>query len=39
MRFQWSRPEAEKVWKLLEKYNYVLIVLAAGVVLLLWPTG
>ncbi len=39
MRFQWSRPEAEKVWKLLEKYKYVLIVLAAGLVLLLWPTG
>ena len=39
MKFQWKKPEAEKVWKLLEKYKYVLIVLAAGLVLLLWPTG
>ena len=39
MRFQWKKPEAEQLWKLLEKYKYVLIVLAAGLVLLLWPTG
>lgn len=39
MKFQWKKPEAEKVWKLLDKYKYVLIVLAAGLILLLWPTG
>ncbi|MBD5084683.1 MAG: stage III sporulation protein AG [Clostridiales bacterium] len=39
MRFQWKKPEAEQVWKLLEKYKYVLIILAAGLILLLWPTG
>ena len=39
MKFQWKKPEAEQLWKLLEKYKYVLIVLAAGLVLLLWPTG
>ena len=31
--------EAEKAWKLLEKYKYVLIVLVVGLVLLLWPVG
>lgn len=36
---QWKLPEAAKVWKLLEQYKYVLIVIAAGIVLLLWPTG
>ena len=39
MRFQWIKPEAEQVWQLLEKYKYVLIILAAGLILLLWPTG
>lgn len=39
MRFQWKKPEAEQLWKLLEKYKYVLIILAAGLILLLWPTG
>ncbi len=39
MRFQWKPPEAEQLWKLLDKYKYVLIVLAAGLVLLLWPAG
>ena len=36
---QWKLPEAAKVWKLLEQYKYVLLVIAAGLVLLLWPTG
>lgn len=39
MKLQWNRPEAEQLWKLLEKYKYVLVVLAVGLVLLLWPTG
>ena len=39
MRFQWKKPEAEQVWKLLEKYKYVLIILGLGLILLLWPTG
>ncbi len=39
MKFQWKPPEAEKAWKLLEKYKYVLIVLVVGLVLLLWPVG
>ncbi len=39
MRFQWKPPEAEQLWKLLDKYKYVLLVLAVGLVLLLWPTG
>lgn len=38
MKFQWKpRPEAAR--KLLNQYKYVLIVVAAGIVLLLWPTG
>lgn len=36
---QWKLPEAAKVWTLLEQYKYVLLVIAAGLVLLLWPTG
>ena len=39
MRFQWKPPKAEQLWKLLEKDKYVLIILAAGLILLLWPTG
>lgn len=39
MRFQWKPPQAEKVRKLLDKYKYVLLVLAVGLVLLLWPAG
>lgn len=39
MRFQWKPPEAEQLWKLLDKYKYVLLVLAAGLLLLLWPAG
>ena len=39
MRFQWKPPEAEQLWKLLDKYKYVLILLVVGLALLLWPTG
>ena len=39
MKLQWNKPEAEQLWKLLEKYKYVLVILAVGLVLLLWPTG
>lgn len=38
MKFQW-RPQSEAVRKLLAQYKYVLIVVIAGIVLLLWPTG
>ena len=36
MRVQWK---PEQLWKLLDKYKYVLLVLAVGVLLLLWPAG
>ena len=39
MKAQWKLPEAEQVWKLLDKYKYVLLILAVGLVLLLWPSG
>ncbi len=39
MKFQWKPPQAEQLWKLLDKYKYVLLVIVAGVVLLLWPAG
>lgn len=39
MRYQWKPPELGKVWKLLDQYKYVLLVIAVGVVLLLWPSG
>lgn len=29
----------EQLWKLLDKYKYVLLVILAGMILLLWPTG
>ena len=38
MKFQWRLPEGA-VWKALDRYKYVLIVIAVGIVLLLWPTG
>ena len=38
MKFQWKLPEGA-VWRALDKYKYVLIVIIAGIVLLLWPTG
>lgn len=39
MKVQWKPPEAEKIWKLLDKYKYVLLLILAGLVLLLWPAG
>lgn len=36
MKVQWK---PEQLWKLLDKYKYVLLVLAVGVLLLLWPAG
>lgn len=36
MKVQWK---PEQLWKLLDKYKYVLLVLAAGLILLLWPSG
>lgn len=39
MKFQWKPPQAEQLWKLLDKYKYVLLVIVAGVALLLWPAG
>jgi len=39
MKFRWKPPQADQLWKLLDKYKYVLIALAAGLVLLLWPVG
>ena len=38
MKFQWKPPEGA-VWKALDQYKYVLIVIIAGIILLLWPTG
>ena len=38
MKFQWKLPQGA-VWKALDRYKYVLIVIIAGIVLLLWPTG
>ena len=38
MKFQWKLPEGA-VWKALDRYKYVLIVIIAGIVLLLWPSG
>lgn len=38
MKLQWKPPEGA-VWKALERYKYVLLVIIAGVILLLWPTG
>ena len=39
MKLQWRPPNAAKLWKLLDQYKYVLIVIAVGIVLLLWPSG
>ena len=38
MKLQW-KPWSGDLWKLLDQYKYVLIVIAAGILLLLWPTG
>ena len=37
MKFHWKLPEGA-VWKALDQYKYVLIVIIAGIILLLWPT-
>lgn len=37
MKSGWKMPQADQLWKLLDKYKYVLLVLAVGLVLLLWP--
>ena len=39
MKFRWKLPGGAEVWKLLDRYKYVLIAIAAGLVLLLWPSG
>ena len=39
MKFQWKLPDGAKVWKMLDQYKYVLIVIAVGLILLLWPSG
>ena len=39
MKANWRPPQAEQLWKLLDKYKYVLLVILAGVILLLWPAG
>ena len=38
MKFRWKLPEGA-VWKTLDRYKYVLIIIIVGIVLLLWPTG
>ena len=38
MKFRWKLPEGA-VWKALDRYKYVLIIIVIGIVLLLWPTG
>ena len=38
MKFQWKLPEGA-VRKALDRYKYVLIVIAVGIVLLRWPAG
>lgn len=39
MKVQWKLPDGEQARKLLSQYKYVLIAIAAGLVLLLWPSG
>ena len=34
MKFQWKPPEAEQLWKLLDKYKYVLLALAAVITMI-----
>ena len=36
MKLQW-KPSEGGLWKLLDQYKYVLIVIAVGILLLLWP--
>ena len=39
MKFSWKLPQADQLWGFVRQYKYVLIVAAAGLLLLLWPTG
>lgn len=39
MKINWKIPKGEALFKLLGQYKYVLIVIAAGILLLLWPSG
>ncbi len=39
MNQKWKLPRPEKLIQLLKQYKYVLLVIAAGVLLLLWPSG
>lgn len=39
MKVNWKLPKAEKLLKFLGQYKYVLVVIAAGALLLLWPSG
>lgn len=38
MKINWKIPKGEALLKLLGQYKYVLIVIAAGILLLLWPS-
>ncbi len=39
MKLKWKLPSADRVFELLKRYKYVLIVILAGVLLLVWPSG
>lgn len=39
MKWNWKSGKPEKLLKLLGQYKYVLIVIAAGILLLIWPSG
>ena len=39
MKLNWKLPEAGELLELLKQYKYVLIVIAAGILLLAWPSG
>ena len=39
MKLNWKLPEAGKLLVYLKQYKYVLIVIAAGILLLAWPSG
>lgn len=39
MKVNWKLPKADQLLAFLNRYKYVLIVILAGIVLLLWPSG
>lgn len=39
MKFKWNPPAVGKVLQYLKEYKLVLIVIAAGILILLWPSG